>query len=72
MEGRVAPGGRDGLTWEEEKAIHTELVARRDAQAEQERQAAYAAVSAALAGYRWYSWTNIVNTFRIWLQSWRR
>ncbi len=67
MEERVMlPGGRDGLTWEEEKAIHTELVARRDALAEQERQAAYAAVTAALAAYRWWHLGNILNTIRMW------
>ncbi len=75
MEGRMngmAPGGRAGLTYEEEKALHTELVARRDALAEQERQAAYAAVSAALAAYRWWGLTNIINTLRIWVQRLRQ
>ncbi len=72
MEGRVSPGGRDTLTYEEEKAIHTELLVARDALAEAERQAAYKAVSAALASYRWWSLTNIVNTVRIWIQSWRK
>lgn len=60
------------VSWEEEKAIHAELLAARDAEAERERQAAYAAVTKALASYRWWGWTNIVNTVRIWLQSLRR
>ncbi len=72
MEGRVSPGGRDGLTWEEEKAIHTELLARRDAEAERERAAANAAVQAALASYRWWGFTNLLNMFRLWLQSLRQ
>ncbi len=72
MEGRVTVGGRDGLTWEEEKAIHTELLARRDAEAERERAAANAAVQAALASYRWWGFTNLLNMFRLWLQSLRQ
>ncbi len=60
------------LTWEEEKALHTELTAARDALAEQERQRAYAAVSAALSSYRWWGWTNIINTIRCAIQAWRQ
>lgn len=69
MEGRVTD---NALTWEEEKALHAELLAARDAEAERERQRAYAAVSSALATYRWWGWTNIVNSIRIWMQSFRR
>ncbi len=68
----MSPGGRDGLTYEEEKAIHDSLIAARDAQAERERQAAYKAVSAALASYRWWSFSNLLNMFRLWLQSLRQ
>ncbi len=71
MEGRIAVGGRDGLTWEEEKALHTEMLATRDAEAERERQRAYQAVQAALATYRWWGWTNIVNAIRLRIQAWR-
>ncbi len=74
MEGRVMAidGSRDRLTWEEEKAIHTELLAARAAEEAKERARAYAAVSAALASYRWWGWTNIVNTFRLFIQRCRR
>ncbi len=63
---------REKLTWEEEKAIHSELLAARAREEAIERAQAYAAVSAALASYRWWGWTNIVNTIRIWIQSWRK
>ncbi len=61
-----------GVTWEEEREIHNRLALRRKADESAERAAAYAAVQAALANYRWWGWTNIVNTVRIWIQSWRK
>jgi hypothetical protein len=61
-----------GLTWDEEKAIHAELIAARDAEAEKERTRANAAVQAALSSYRWWGWTNIVNTVRLFIQRWRK
>lgn len=57
--------------WAEEKAIHAEYVARREAFEAQERADAYAAVNAVLASYRWWGWTNIVNTIRLAIQAWR-
>lgn len=57
------------LTWDEEKAIHSDLQARQAELAEAERQQAYAAVQAALSGYRWWSLSNLLNTFRVWLAS---
>lgn len=57
-----------GLTWEEEKSLHLELLATMDAEVAKERERAYAAVQAALATYRWWGWTNILNTIRLWIQ----
>ncbi len=69
---RRSDGTRQSLTWEEEKAIHSELLAARRSEEALERARAYAAVSAALATYRWWGWTNIVNTVRLAIQRWRQ
>lgn len=68
----MSAGNKNLLTWEEEKAIQAELGAKYEAEAEVERRLAYAAVQRALTSYRWWGITNILNSIRIWVQSWRK
>ncbi len=71
MEDRVKRVNAPMVTWDEEKAIRSDLQSRAAQQAELERQEAYRAVSVALAKYRWWHWNSIVPTVLLWIQSWR-
>lgn len=60
-----------GLTWDEEKALHAEMLLAANREANEERERANKAVQAALAGYRWWGFSNILSTLRLWVAAWR-
>ena len=61
----------DEEQYEVSKREMTEYLVSREAFRAERRALAEVAVTKALRSYRWWGWTNIVNTIRVAVASWR-